>query len=349
MTTDGCMYVDNLIAAWGEIHNVSAEDVLTALRKYAERDGGDSRFTLSPTLGGRTLIKVAAKAGPESPPDAAIAFGSSYPRQRYSLPIKDYTTPRRRELAPRREQAVRAPLEVKEKLDMSLSELINDANQRTGYSGSSSSSSRWKHQRDRKVADVAELVNKPRGMGNPLSLDMSLEEVIDSAEPARKENVPLTAEAEERRARLLRKTEQMGLTPGTAHIRRRPMPSKLPTQSPVEVVDLLDDSDSPVPQTAPVAGDDGTDAALAACVAKSLNVSCSKVTAGASSEESRQAGAMTDDKVEPPDPPPGANWEQFADSEDGTLWYYWPGPGGEWWCGPKEGDKPQPYKSEEGS
>ena len=34
VSADGCMYVDNLIAAWGEIHNVSAEDVLTALRKY---------------------------------------------------------------------------------------------------------------------------------------------------------------------------------------------------------------------------------------------------------------------------------------------------------------------------
>merc|ERR1711920_508351 len=49
---------------------------------------------------------------------------------------------------------------------------------------------------------------------------------------------------------------------------------------------------------------------------------------------------------EPPPKPPGENWEEYFDDDFGSLWYYWPGPGGQWWCGCKEDDVPKPYNFE---
>jgi len=46
----------------------------------------------------------------------------------------------------------------------------------------------------------------------------------------------------------------------------------------------------------------------------------------------------------PPPPPPGPLWQQYKDGE--TIWWFYGGPLGEWWC-PEGGNSPQPYSADE--
>jgi hypothetical protein len=170
---------------------------------------------------------------------------------------------------------------------------------------------------------------------------------------------------DERSARVRRSMEQMGLTLSTSHIRRAPGSKALKdTQKEVLTIDL--ESPSPPPDrkacgsgSTPQVAEDAEDVALAACVARSLNVSGDvqisdadavpgkSDTSNPSASEANSATAHAtsgDASKEAPPRPPGANWQQYFDSDDNCMWYYWPGPGGEWWCGPKEGDMPHPYK-----
>lgn len=151
---------------------------------------------------------------------------------------------------------------------------------------------------------------------------------------------PMSAVADERFGKVRRSMEQMGLTPNTAHIRTHPR-HKAAANGCSEVVDS-----SPSPsrshgvtvvaqgetQTNP--DDDAVDVALAARVAQCFKVS--------GDMEIRDASGGDADN-EPPAKPPGGNWEQYFDDELGDVWYYWPGPGGQWWCGVKEDDVPKPY------
>lgn len=333
VTCDGHMYLDDLIRAWGQQHGLQEEAVLIALRKYAARGEVSSRFTMTCTLGGRTIIKVSPKLPAGSRPTV---------ERHYTLPVRSRVQPPR--------QTPKCNLDVKAKLDMSLDDLIGSSNG-IHYSGSSSSSSSgWKNGAAagyKTLGDATKIGQTALDSGKTISanaeqdvkstkkwslLDVTLNEAAGLLECNGPDRGKVTAQGDERSARVRRSMEQMGLTPATAHIRKKTgRKNALP-----DVTEVVDSSPSPPPDRgeAAQAGEDADDIALAACAARSLNVSGGVEIAAA-------AGAG---KAEAPPRPPGSNWQQYFDSEDSSLWYFWPGPGGEWWCGPKEGDEPHPYK-----
>merc|ERR1719263_519007 len=103
----------------------------------------------------------------------------------------------------------------------------------------------------------------------------------------------------------------MGLTPESSHIRLRPGKKSVPKGG----IEIIDVSPSPPPSRTASAATGSRNAGE--------NVD------GAHVSDGTDGSAMN----EPPQRPPGGNWEQYLDAEDSSMWYFWPGPGGEWWCG----------------
>lgn len=330
VTCDGHMYLDNLVSSWGKHQRIQEDDILTALRKHAIRGEEASRFTITCTIGGRTLIKVSPKLQPGSRPPV----------------VERYRTPRTRPSAPN--HSPKPARDSKAKLDMSLDELIRSNDGESRFSGSSSSSTKWKNGLGTShiFNGTAKLPESSAGNVDSSSnqddrsvlrrslVEMSLDEAAKLLDRDGNDQAAAAAETE-RSARVRRSMEQMGLTPGTSHIRLSPGSKKALNNA----AQTIDSSPSPPPDRgAPrtAGGDDEDDVALAACAARCFNVS--------GDVEAPEATGKAETKNEAPPRPPGGNWQQFLDTDDNSMWYYWPGPGGEWWCGPNEGDSPHPYK-----
>lgn len=146
----------------------------------------------------------------------------------------------------------------------------------------------------------------------------------------------------QKREDLRRSLDQMGLTASSSHVRlpargrergkggaawsrnsggkgRSPRERPRSESPPFRGRTREDISRSPSP------GDE--DEMLAESAARSLNVDDGK----------RREGSRK------PPPPPGDHWTKYAD--DGTVWYYYNGPLGEWWS--TENNDVQPYNDEE--
>jgi len=312
VTSDGHMYLDDLMSAWGKHQNLNEEEILGALRKHSARGEDRSRFTITCTVGGRTLIKVSPKL-----PNGVGAVVKHSRRPHFQAPAPCQDPPGR--------------INPKSKLDMSLDDLIRSNDTDNRYA--SSSSTKWNN------SSYARKL--PANTGDQTNINARrdmLEQVTSEDAASMLEGGGAGVDHSERNARIRRKMEQMGLTPESSHIRLRPG-KKSATKSAIEIID---GSPSPPPsriaaattQGSKNAGENVDDVSLAASAARSLIVS-----GGVQVFDATVGSAMN----EPPQRPPGGNWEQYLDADDSSMWYFWPGPGGEWWCGPNEGDEPRPY------
>jgi len=322
MTADGHFYLDDLMQAWGKAERLEELEVLAALRSHAVRQVGDEieqRFSILPTIKGRILIRVAPKNQTRrkiGPRDAMhFRFGAPHARLCKEDCKQEYKAEEKQEvpvIAARRAEP--KAISTRDKLDMSLSQLI------------------WHEHENVAVSSVRNTCVER--LASPVGLAAPVETVVNGNSIRLHGSI-----VDQRFGKVRRSMQQMGLTPNTAHMRAKPC-RKAAAKKCSEVVDS-----SPSPprsHRATVAAreshtnpdDDAVDAALAARVSQ-----CCKVSGEI---EIRDASGGNADN-EPPSKPPGGNWEQYFDNEHGDVWYYWPGPGGQWWCGCSEDDVPKAY------
>mmetsp|Transcript_7939 Transcript_7939/g.18583 ORF Transcript_7939/g.18583 Transcript_7939/m.18583 type:complete len:360 (-) Transcript_7939:186-1265(-) len=65
-------------------------------------------------------------------------------------------------------------------------------------------------------------------------------------------------------------------------------------------------------------------------------------SAAASTTAGRYVKEEMTDGMAAPNPPPGPGWTKYQDN--GSIWYYYEGAQGKWWC--QDGEEPQPFQEE---
>jgi hypothetical protein len=313
------MRLDQLMNVWARKEGLKEKDVLDGVKEHMFHEDGNLRFSIDHDNEGRIKIRVLPKRNKWANDSSTPTWKGSAQRSA-SWAWGDKQTPEKRAPVMRGSiargvvvpKAVPAPkaLSTSKKLDMPLNELINN-------------------EKENISAPAAEV-------------DMEV-----SPQVAAEMWSERTAYYQHKTANVYRAVAQMGLTGDTSDLR---LPSRFgrnqkgqgkgagkrngrgawgagQQESPRQ--------DSPLRgrrSRSPSAGEEDDD--LAEAARRSLRVADDRPLAGTSLGES---------KGKPP-PPPGEHWTKYED--EGTIWYYYKGPLGQWWCQADSTDV-QPYDDEE--
>jgi len=333
---EGNMLLEQVMCLWGYQNELEEQDILQSVKENMFHEDGNLRFSIDHDSEGRLKIRVLPKrdrwsgGGSSTPAWNGAATPTWKPPQRGNPSSwNGKKTPEKHAPTMRGSVAhmgitVPAPkaMSTAKKLDMPLESLIETER---AYTAEASM--------PQPMAEDSE---------QAAFLRSAFEQATHLRESTRKNNVH-------------RAFEQMGLTAGTSNLRlnakgqnakgqngkghwnptRRytggkaaawQKGSKEPQRSDSPMRSRRDGSRSPSP------GEE--DAALSEMARKTLNVSSDRPLA--------TNGITLDQKK--PAPPPGEHWTKYED--EGTVWFYYEGPFGKFWC-PNDARDPQPYDDED--